>query len=205
MIAKLKGIVDVIDDDGAVIDVGGVGYRVFCSSRTLGRLAIGRPAALMVETHVREDHIHLFGFAEPAERDWYRLLTTVQGVGSRVALALLSVLSPDQLVQAVAAGDRDLLTRASGVGPKLAQRVLSELKDKVGAVALGAAARAGGAPVAVGGATADAVSALVNLGYGASEALGAVSKATERLGPGAPVEALIRAGLSALAPGELGA
>ncbi len=141
MIAKLTGLIDSTDGEGAVLDVGGVGYLVFCSARTLARLpARGMPASLLIETHVREDHIHLYGFADAGERDWFRLLTTVQGVGARLALAVLSVLGPDDLARAIAAADRASLARAPGVGPKLAGRIAAELKDKVGAVALGPAA-----------------------------------------------------------------
>ncbi len=215
MIAKLKGLIDSTGDGWAIIDVGGVGYLVFCSARTLGRLGRGEVAEVMVETHVREDHFHLYGFVDVAERDWFQLLTTVQGVGAKVALAILSVLAPENLLQVVAAADKAAMTQAPGVGPKLATRILSELKDKVGDIAL--AAFPGGVPVAAiglgpdesegafGGAVKDAASALVNLGYQPSEALGAVSRAAGKLGDGADVEALIRAGLGELAPAEAGA
>ena len=210
MIAKLRGLVDSTGEDWAVVDVSGVGYHVFCSGRTLSRLTPGETVVLVIETHVREDHIHLYGFFDEAERQWFRLLTTVQGVGSRVALNILTVLAGDELVHAIAAGDRTAVSRAAGVGPKLAARVVSELKDKAGAIALGPAALGGGgAPTAAGGAVAtetpDAVSALVNLGYAPSEALGAVSNAAGLLGPEAGVEALVRAALAALAPPEHGA
>ena len=201
MIAKLTGIVDATDEDSAVIDVGGVGYLVFASARTLRALpAPGGRVALAVETHVREDHIHLYGFADETEREWFRLLTTVQGVGARVALAILSALAPDQLADAVLAQDRAMLTRAQGVGPKLAQRLLVELRDKVEAmavvrrVAFGAGAAANGDS----GPLPDAVSALVNLGYRRGEAFGAVSAAARRLGSDATVEALVKAGLKEL-------
>jgi len=205
MIARLKGIIARIDADGAVIDVGGVGYLVFASGRTLSRLAVGEAALLEIETHVREDHIHLYGFVDKAEQDWFKLLTTVQGVGAKVALAMLGILSPDELLQAIAAADKGAITRAPGVGPKLATRILSELKDKVGDLALGAVAQmpaSGTVPVADAAAptaVADAASALVNLGYGPSEALGAVSRAAGQLGNGASVEALIQGGLKELA------
>ncbi len=204
MIAKLKGIVDSVGEDWAVIDVSGVGYRVFCSGRTLGRMAVGEAVSLLVETHVREDHIHLYGFADAMERDWFRLLTTVQGVGAKVGLGILTVLMPDELVQAIAAADRAAVMRASGVGAKLASRVLSELKDKVGALALGPVAASPGAGDGGGlrGPAADAVSALVNLGYTPSEALWAVSQAGGRLGSEVPVEVLIQAGLVELGAGE---
>lgn len=204
MIARLKGVVDSTGDGWAVIDVSGVGYRAFCSGRTLGRMAAGEAVALYVETHVREDHIHLYGFLETAERDWFRLLTTVQGVGAKVGLAILTVLGSDELLQAVAAGDQTAIARASGVGPKLAKRILSELRDKVGGIALGPAAADGGAVPAAGlpALTADAVSALVNLGYNPSEALGAVSRGAGELGAGAGVEVLIQAGLKELGSRE---
>jgi len=209
MIAKLKGLIDSTGDGWAIIDVGGVGYLVFCSARTLDRLGRGEVAEVMVETHVREDHIHLYGFVDAAERDWFRLLTTVQGVGAKVALAILSVLAPDNLLQTVAAADKAAITQAPGVGPKLATRILSELKDKVGDIALTAFPIGGigrgldeADGAAFGGAVKDAASALVNLGYQPSEALGAVSRAAGRLGDGADVEALIRAGLGELAPAE---
>jgi Holliday junction DNA helicase RuvA len=205
MIAKLKGLIDSTGDGWAVIDVGGVGYLVFCSGRTLGRLGVGEAAEFLVETHVREDHIHLYGFFDAIERDWFKLLTTVQGVGVKVALAMLTVLSPDQLVQAIAAADKGMITQTPGVGPKLATRILSELKDKVGSIAMDAGlggAKAGdiGTIGAGGGAIADATSALVNLGYQPSQALTAVSRAAGKMDDGAPVEALIRAGLNELAP-----
>jgi len=211
MIAKLKGLVDASDEDGVILDVNGVGYLVYCSARTLSRLPRpGEAAALDIETHVREDHIHLYGFAERAERDWFRALTTVQGVGARVALAILSVLAPDQLSQAVAAQDKAAVARANGVGPKLAQRIVSELKDKAGAIALGpggalsggvgpSAAPAGQAGEGVDpGAREDAVSALVNLGYGRSEAFTAIAKAARGIDGEADAAALIRAGLKEL-------
>lgn len=208
MIAKLRGIVDSSGEDWVVIDVGGVGYLVSCSTRTLGRLASGEPATLMIDTHVREDAIQLFGFLEAGEREWFRLLLTVQGVGSRVALAILSVLSPDQLSRTIAAQDKAGLTRANGVGPKLAARILAELKDKAAFVATtanGPAAAAAAAPISqpAGGPMEDAISALVNLGYKRLEAHGAVAQAMQALGDGASVPALIRAGLKELGTREV--
>jgi Holliday junction DNA helicase RuvA len=195
MIAKLTGLIDAATAEGIVLDVNGVGYLVFCSPRTLARLpAKGAPASLLVETHVREDHIHLYGFADVAERDWFRLLTTVQGVGAKLAQAVLGVLSPDDLARAIAAGDKASLARAPGVGQKLAGRIAAELKDKVGAVALGPAIAA----LPERGVEADAVSALVNLGYRRAEAFEAVAAATRRLGGGAQVDQLIKAGLKEL-------
>jgi len=193
MIAMLAGIVDQVASDALVLDVNGVGYLVHCSSRTLARApGRGERLRLLVETHVREDHIHLYGFLDEAERGWFRLLTTVQGVGARLALALLGVLAPDALATAIMAQDRAALARADGVGPKLAQRIANELKDKVGGIALGAAA----APV--DGAAVDAISALVNLGYQRSDAYAAVTAVARRLGPAAALDALIRAGLKEL-------
>jgi Holliday junction DNA helicase RuvA len=202
MIASLKGLVESVGEDSAVIETGGVGYLVFCSARTLAALPQpGEAAALKIETHVREDHIHLYGFATSAEREMFRRLITVQGVGARVALAILSVLSPAELGLAMAAGDKAALGRAPGVGPKLAQRIVTELKDKVAGLELAGAL--GAAPARGGGdgldaALGDAVSALVNLGYGRAEAFGAVMEASRELGGGARVEVLIRAGLARL-------
>ncbi len=195
MIAKLSGLLDSAGSDSAVVDVGGVGYLVFCSARTLAKLpAKGTPVTLLVETHVREDHIHLYGFADAAEREWFRLLTTVQGVGAKLGLAILGTLAPDDLARAIAAADRASLSRPSGVGPKLAARIAVELKDKVSAIAFGPASVS---PPESAAAT-DAVSALVNLGYRRAEAFDAVATASRRLGAAAAVDALIRAGLQEL-------
>jgi holliday junction DNA helicase RuvA len=196
MIAMLAGVVDQRSADSLVLDVNGVGYLVYASARTLSRVpARGEPLKLLIETHVREDHIHLYGFADEAERGWFRLLTTVQGVGARLGLALLSVLAPDALAAAIMAQDKAALTRADGVGPKLATRIANELRDKVGGIALAPAAAAPTAPAAA----TDAVSALVNLGYARSDAFAAVAQATKRLGAEARIDALIRAGLQELA------
>ncbi|WP_421706898.1 Holliday junction branch migration protein RuvA [Algihabitans sp.] len=215
MIGKLTGLVDTVEEDRCLLDVGGVGYLVFASAATLGRLQAGQTAALLIETHVREDHIHLFGFAERGEREWFRLLSTVQGVGARVALAILSVLAPDQLATAVAAQDKAAVARANGVGPKLAGRIVTELKDKAGALVFhggvsggvaGSEPSAGGAAAATNGAgdalaqrAEDAISALVNLGYKRSEAFTAVAAASRDLGGDASLDALIRGGLRELA------
>lgn len=206
MIAKLTGIVDSTGDGWVVLDVGGVGYLVFCSGRTLSRLAAGQAASLRVETAVRDDAINLYGFADSAERQWFRMLTTVQGVGAKAALAILTALAADELVQAIAAGDRGAITRAAGVGPKLAGRIIGELREKVEVAALGTAATVtpGAGNWGLGGDVGDAVSALVNLGFRPAEALGAVSHAAARLGTGAVVEDLIRGGLAELTPGEHG-
>ncbi|HEU4825984.1 MAG TPA: Holliday junction branch migration protein RuvA [Dongiaceae bacterium] len=204
MIGKLTGTLDSVMGDAALIDVGGVGYVVHAASRTLARLGpTGAPISLLIETHVREDAINLYGFWDATERDWFRLLTTVQGVGAKVALAILGVLAPDDLSLAIAAQDKAIVTRAPGVGPKLAQRIVSELKDKAGNIALGAGAIApatavNGGAKASGGPAEDAISALVNLGYRRAEAYGAVAKAARDLGERASLDALIRAGLKEL-------
>ena len=203
MIAKLTGLVDSTGEDYVIIDVGGVGYSVFCSNRTLNMLATATgTVSVMIETHVREDHIHLYGFADEAERAWFKLLITVQGVGAKVCLAILSVLSPDNLVQAIAAQDKTAVTQAPGVGPKLATRILSELKDKVGGISLGSttAVLEGEVAYAEGGNqfANDAVSALVNLGYGRSDAFRVVHQAAAKLGADASVEVLIKDALSEL-------
>ena len=200
MIAKLAGIIDHVGPEGAVIDVGGVGYLVFCSTRTIGRLpAAGSAAALLIEMHVREDHIHLYGFVDDVERDWFRRLTTVQGVGTRLALAILSTVPPEQLGLAIFAEDKAVLMRADGVGARLAARIVIELRDKVGSFAAAPVPATVSPAEASDGPAADAVSALVNLGYRRSEAFGAVATAARRLGSGVDAGALIRAGLQELA------
>ena len=201
MIAKLAGLVDQVASDSAVIDVGGVGYLAFCSTRTIGNLPpAGAPVTLLIETHVREDHIHLYGFSDPAERDWFRRLTTVQGVGARLALAILSVVSPQELGIAILAQDKVALTRADGVGPRLATRIVNELRDKLDSVAAAVPPTALMAPTRdqESGPAADAVSALVNLGYRRAEAFGAVTTAARRLGGAADAAELIRGGLQEL-------
>lgn len=193
MIAHLKGTVSALAADHAVIDVGGVGYLVGASGRTLTALGdVGDAVLVHTEMLVGEDFIRLAGFATAAERDWFRLLTGVQGVGARVALAILSTLAPDELARAVAAQHKAMVARANGVGPKLAERIVRELKDKVGGVALAAS---GAAPVAPVGAGADALSALANLGFRPAEASAAVAAAEEELGPGASLDALVRLAL----------
>ena len=196
MIAKLRGVLDSLGNGWAVVDVGGVGYLTYCSAGTLASLPQrGQEVSLTIETVVREDHIHLYGFASEQERDWFRLLQTVQSVGARLALAILGALPATDLAACIAAQDKAGLTRAPGVGPKLAARILSELKDKVPSLP-------GAVPTATttdGTANADAIAALVNLGYRPTEAHGAVSGAARSLGAEAPVEALIRAGLKELA------
>lgn len=208
MIARLKGLVDSRGEDWVVLDVGGVGYIAHCPARTLARLpSPGEAASLYIETMVREDAIALYGFSEGAERDWFRLLLAIQGVGARVALGVLSALSPDQLARAIAAQDRAALTRAPGVGPKLAARMLVELKDKaVPTGDMAAFTAAANAPAAerASGPAADAVSALVNLGYGRSEAFAAVARAARDLGAAAEVGALVRAALKEFAQAATG-
>ncbi|WP_298286334.1 Holliday junction branch migration protein RuvA [Acidocella sp.] len=197
MIAHLRGVVAGVAESSCVIDVNGVGYLVFCSSRTLASLPQGT-VTLLTEMQVREDAITLYGFAAAAERDWFSLLTTVQGVGAKVALAILSALSPDQLIAAISAGDKAALSRAQGVGPKLAIRLVTELREKAGAMPGGGAA-ALPAPVGAKGAVGDALSALTNLGYRRAEAEAALAKAVEIHGEAASLDQLIRAGLKALA------
>jgi holliday junction DNA helicase RuvA len=198
MIGRLRGVVDAIEEGKCLIDVSGVGYVVSCSSRTLSELP-NPPAiaTLLIETLVREDAISLYGFASLAEREWFRLLTTVQGVGAKVALGMLSAFSPDQLITAIVSQDKAVLTRAPGVGPKLAIRILTELREKAGAMP-GGGTRIASVPAAQG-AIADALSALTNLGYRRAEAEAALGRAADEHGTDATLDVLIRAGLKALA------
>jgi Holliday junction DNA helicase RuvA len=192
MIARLSGILAETGTDHAVIDVNGVGYLAYASSRTLTAIgAVGGNVLLLTEMQVREDAITLFGFGSAAERDWFRLLTSVQGVGGRVALAILSVLDPNELSRAISSGDKAMIARANGVGPKLAQRITMELREKAGGVALGPSAPS--APV--GSASTDAISALANLGFRPAEASAAVAAAADELGPSAGLDALVRLAL----------
>ena len=204
MIGKLKGVVDSFGTDFLILDVHGVGYQVHCSARTLTMLpAPGEAATLSIETYVREDQIKLFGFASDAEREWFRLLQTVQGVGAKVALSVLSTLKVGELATAIAMRDKAAVSRSPGVGAKVAERIVTELKDKVPAFAdidAGAAHLAGAldekrAPRPV----MDAVSALVNLGYGQPQAAAAIAAASRHAGDGADVQTLIRQGLKELA------
>jgi Holliday junction DNA helicase RuvA len=207
MIGKLTGTVDSVGDDYLVLDVHGVGYLVHCSARTLQDLpATGQTVALAIETHVREDQIRLFGFGSVAEREWFRLLQTVQGVGAKVALAILSTLKPADLATAIAMRDKASITRTPGVGPKVAERIVTELKDKTPALAL---AEVDPAVVKLSGAiedrraprpVADAISALVNLGYAQPQATAAVAAAAREAGEDADTARLIRLGLKGLAP-----
>lgn len=203
MIGKLKGIIDSYGEDYVIVDVHGVGYQVHCSARTLQSLpAAGEAASLAIETHVREDQIRLFGFASDLEREWFRLLQTVQGVGVKVALAVLSTLRPSELANAIALRDKAAIARTPGVGSKVAERIVTELKDKTPAfsdidpavVRLSAEVDENRAPQPVR----DAVSALVNLGYGQPQAAAAIASAAREAGEGADTAKLIRFGLKEL-------
>jgi Holliday junction DNA helicase RuvA len=201
MIGKLSGTIDSVAGSHVILDVNGVGYVVSCSARTLRQVgAVKTPVSLLVETQVREDAINLYGFAEAEEQEWFRLLTTVQGVGARVAMAILGSLSPEQLAQAIAAQDKAALTQADGVGPKLGLRLVTELKDKVASFMakpspLAAAGETGG--VLPNSISSDAVSALINLGYRRAEAFAAVAHAG-RQNPAAKLDDLIRLSLAEL-------
>ena len=204
MIGKLKGIIDSYGEDFVILDVNGVGYLVHCSARTLQALpAAGEPVALAIETHVREDQIRLFGFLFDGEREWFRLLQTVQGVGTKVALSILGTLKPADLASAIALRDKAMVARSPGVGPKVAERIVTELKDKAPAYAdldpavirLSGAVDDRRAPQPVS----DAVSALVNLGYGQPQAAAAIAAAARTAGEGADAKSLIRLGLKEIA------
>jgi Holliday junction DNA helicase RuvA len=204
MIGKLKGIVDSYGEDYVILDVNGVGYQVHCAARTMRMLpGAGEPAVLSIETYVREDQIKLFGFATDIEREWFRLLQTVQGVGAKVALSVLGTLKPSELANAIALRDKAAVARSPGVGPKVAERIVTELKDKVpaftnidpAAVHLAGALDEQRAPRPL----ADAVSALVNLGYGQPQAAAAIAAAARTAGEGADTATLIRQGLKELA------
>jgi Holliday junction DNA helicase RuvA len=203
MIGKLRGIIDSYGEDFIVLDVGGVGYLVHCSARTLQELpGTGQPATLAIETHVREDQIRLFGFLTDSEREWFRLLQTVQGVGAKVALSVLGTLKPADLASAIAMRDKAMVARTPGVGPRVAERIVTELKDKAPSysgidpaiIRLSGAIDDARAPQPV----ADAVSALVNLGYGQPQAAAAVAAAARNAGEGADAARLIRLGLKEL-------
>jgi Holliday junction DNA helicase RuvA len=204
MIGKLKGLIESYGQDYVILDVGGVGYEVHCSARTLQELpGIGQPATLSIETHVREDQIRLFGFVTEIEREWFRLLQTVQGVGAKVALSVLGTLKPSELASAIAMRDKAMVARTPGVGPKVAERIVTELKDKAPAytnidpalVRLSGALDDKRAPAPV----TDAVSALVNLGYAQAQAAAAIAAASRSAGEGAEATTLIRLGLRELA------
>ena len=200
MIGKLTGIIDAVKSNYVLLDVNGVGYIVFASGRTLSKIGgKGDKCALMIETHVREDHIHLYGFADSTEQEWFNILTKVQGVGAKVGLAILSVASPSELSLAIAAQDKAVFARADGVGPKLAMRIVTELKGKTAGMDLSASAPSVTLAAAnEGGHIGEALSALVNLGYGRSEAMIAVSRAQKNLPEDADLGALIKQGLKEL-------
>jgi Holliday junction DNA helicase RuvA len=200
MIGRLAGTVDSLGEDHAIIDVHGVGYLVHCPSSTLSRLSTGATTTLMIDTRVTDESIRLYGFASADEREWFRLLQTVQNVGARVALNVLAALSPRELERAIALGDKAAVGRAQGVGPRLATRIVTELKDKAPSMMLrGHAADAASVPtLAPRGPEADAVAALVKLGYSQSHASEAVARAARDLGE-APADALIRDSLRAMA------
>ena len=208
MIGKLKGIVESVGDDWVIIDVGGVGYEVTCSGRTLGNLpAIGSEVSLSIETYVREDQIRLFGFGHANDRTWFRLLQSVQGVGAKVALAILSTLTPSDIANAIALQDKAIVAQAQGVGPKVAQRIVTELKDKAPALLAQTGGGTVDAAVVLDGdagtsrAVMDAVSALSNLGYAPAQASGAVASVMRDKGDGAAelsAQDLIRLGLKEL-------
>tara|TARA_B100001750_G_C15503474_1_gene598767 strand:+ start:463 stop:1080 length:618 start_codon:yes stop_codon:yes gene_type:complete len=203
MIGKLTGIIDVVKSNYVLLDVNGVGYIVFASGRTLSKIGgKGDPCALMIETHVREDHIHLYGFADALEQEWFNILTKVQGVGAKVGLAILSIASPNELSLAIAAQDKAVFARADGVGPKLATRIVTELKDKTASLDL--------SPINMQSKnketnetmseahSMEALSALVNLGYGRSEAMIAINRAVKNLPEDADLGTLIKQGLKEL-------
>ena len=193
MIARLAGTLVETTADAAVVDVNGVGYLVLASAKTLDALGqVAGSVTLLTELQVREDSMTLFAFGSAAEREAFRQLTHVQGVGGRLALAILSILSPEELARAVSTGDKAMVGRANGVGPKLAQRITMELQGKLGAPALAAVA---GVPAPRGGAAQDALSALANLGFKPAEASAAVAAANDELGPDATLDALVRLAL----------
>ena len=200
MIGKLFGTVDSYGEDWVIINVAGVGYIVHCSSRTLASLApTGEPCELAIETYVREDQIKLFGFAQDVERDWFRLLLSVQGIGTKVALAVLSTLSVNELASAIATQDKTTVSRTPGVGPKVALRLVNELKDKSPAISASVIAEFGASRTQTPSAQGDAVSALVNLGYSQAQAGGAVSSVLQSIGEDAKAGELIRLSLKELA------
>jgi holliday junction DNA helicase RuvA len=201
MIGKLKGSVDSIGLDWVLIDVQGVCYLVSCSSQTLHTLNAGEACTLAIETHVREDMIKLFGFANDLEREWFKLLNSVQGVGTKVALAILSTLKANEISSAIALKDKTAISRTPGVGPKVAERIINELKDKLpsfGDISLPTSKTISQFEMPPQGAMGDAVSALINLGYGHGQATLAITSALAKLGENAKVQELIRAGLKEL-------
>ena len=208
MIAKLTGKITRANDESVIIDVNGVGYLVFCSAKTLEIVSKNEEViSLLVETHVREDHIHLFGFFEEAEQNCFKILTTVQGVGAKVALGILSSWSPDKLANAISAGDKNLITKAPGVGPKLAARIITELKDKMGSVyesqIITNYDQKSVNKKVDEGIISDVISALENLGYQRGNAYAASLAAADRLGDSVSLQVLIREALSELSAGKL--
>ena len=211
MIGKLRGIVDETTEDSVILDVNGVGYVVVCSGRTLSGLVQGEAAALVIETHVREDHIHLYGFSSAADKEWFLLLTSVQGVGAKMGQAILGVMDPDALSRTIGAQDKTSLTRVNGVGPKLAERIITELKTKVakmgvlpmpthsGTLSQASKATAPSLKTPQGRLVEDAVSALTNLGYNRTDAFSAVTGILHREGDNGALDTLIRQGLKELA------
>jgi Holliday junction DNA helicase RuvA len=199
MIGKLTGTVDTITDDTVILDVNGVGYLVHCPASTLSRLTVGAHASLTIEMKVSEDAIKLYGFASAEEREWFRLLQTVQNVGGKVALSVLSTLSPRDLQRALALGDKAMIGRSPGVGPKLALRIATELKDKAPSMMLHGEDRAAALAHAPRGPEGDAVSALVHLGYSDARAAEAVARAAQALGEHTEASALIREALKGMA------
>lgn len=204
MIGKLKGLYDSSGTDWVIVDVAGVGYHVFCSGQTLRNLPLpNQPITLYIDTHVREDHIHLYGFLSQEERSWFRTLLAIQGVGGKVALSILSCLSPEQLYTAIVAEDKKALTQADGVGPKVAIRLITELKEKIVGMSFGAESATvvplkGAAPAENQNLKNDAISALTNLGYTASDAFTQATKAMAVLGDEATLDQIIKAALKEL-------
>lgn len=207
MIGKLKGLYDSSGTDWLIVDVGGVGYHVFCSGQTLRNLPLpNNPIMLYIDTHVREDHIHLYGFLTQEERSWFRTLLSIQGVGGKVALSILTCLTPEQLYTAIVAEDKKALTQADGVGPKVAMRLITELKEKIVGLSFGGESATvvslkGHAPTGNKGIKQDAISALSNLGYTASDAFTQVTKAITKLGDDVTLDQIIKAALKELQVG----
>jgi Holliday junction DNA helicase RuvA len=202
MIGRLRGKIEAIGEATAIVDVGGVGYEVACSARALRNFKLGEEVTLAIDTHVREDAIRLYGFQSEVERSWFRTLQVVQGVGAKVALGVLGTLGPNDLASAIALGNWQAVEQAPGVGKKLAQRIVAELKDKASSLPAGLAPAGGGAdtaPAIEGNAAAEAISALTNLGYAPAQASAAVAAAAKELGNDADTARLIRRGLKELA------
>lgn len=203
MIGKLKGLVDSIQQDSAIVDVNGVGYHIYCSAKSLSQMETGLAVTMLIDTHVREDHIHLYGFIKEEEQQWFRLLGTVQGVGAKMALAILSALTPPEIANAIMAADAKTLTRANGVGQKLALRLITELKDK--AIVTGSSFAVTGATKSTatksGGVFEDALSALINLGYARGDAFQALAVVRAKANEDAPLSAIIPLALKEIGSG----